>query len=654
MKHLPHSSLRPLLFFAVVFTMLASLWSSQIAFAQELQWKGRIDAMPASGLQGEWIVAGRAFAATAGTEFRTDKGPFAVGVCVEVEYVGAAQPFTATKIASKSSDDCTSGTATPGVTPSETPGVTPSETPGVTPSETPGVTPSETPGVTPSQTPSVTPSETPGAEREAYGLVQVMPASGFLGDWVIGGVAYTAPAGAEFKQRSGPLVVGACAKIHYSGAAAPFTAREIESRAAADCNGTIPPTPGATTTPGVTATPGVTGTPGVESEIYGRIDSFPAALIGEWVVDGIAYNAPAGAEFKQEDGAFAVGVCVKIHANPTTTPATIREIETEREYRCSGDDQNGGSAGEGEVYGILQSFPAGLTGAWNVAGLTFTADSATEFKQRNGAFAVGGMVKVHFIITTAGDFYAREIETKGGDDHRGGHVYGIVDSIPDGRVGVWRIGGIDYVATNTTRYEETQGVLTVGARVRVKYALDNAGQRVAQKIETTTSTGGADDPSHLKVFGFVNQMPASGLVGAWTIDNVVYTTTTATKFNENDGVIGVGAYVAVEYRVQNGANVVHEIEVKVPPGAGAQVGFGVIDDKGGATTAAVAANEMWRIGGVVYTVTPATDLDDLESALGIGNTALVNSYTAADGAQVATQIRGATLTSTLYLPNVRR
>ncbi len=584
--------------------------------------------MPASGLQGEWIVAGRAFAATASTEFRTDKGPFAVGVCVEVEYVGAAQPFTATKIASKSSDDCTSGTVTPGVTPSETP--------------------SQTPSTTPSQTPSATPSTTPGAEREAYGLVQVMPASGFLGGWVIGGVAYTAPAGAEFKQRNGPLVVGACAKIHYSGAAAPFTAREIESRAAADCNGTIPPTPG------VTATPGATGTPGAESEIYGRIDSFPAALIGEWVVDGVAYTAPAGAEFKQEDGAFAVGVCVKIHANTTTTPATIREIETEREYRCSGDDQNGGSAGEGEVYGILQSFPAGLIGAWNVAGLTFTADSATEFKQRDGAFAVGGMVKVHFIITTAGDFYAREIETKGGDDHRGGHVYGIVDSIPDGRVGVWRIGGIDYVATNTTRFEETQGALTVGARVRVKYALDNAGQRVAQKIETTTSTGGADDPSHLKVFGFVNQMPASGLVGAWTIDNVVYTATTATKFNENDGVIGVGAYVAVEYRVQNGVNVVHEIEAKVPPGAGAQVGFGVIDDKGGATTAAVAANEMWRIGGVVYTVTPATDLDDLESALGIGNTALVNSYTAADGAQVATQIRGATLTATLYLPILRK
>lgn len=623
MKHLPHPLLHPLLFFVVVFTILASLLSSQIAFAQELQWKGRIDAMPAGGLQGEWLVAGRAFTATAGTEFRTDKGPFAVGVCVEVEYVGTAQPFTATKIASKSSDDCTFGTATPSETPSQTPSITPSQTP----------------------------SATPGAAREAYGLVQAMPTGGFIGDWVLGGVAYTAPAGAEFKQRNGPLVVGACAKIHYSGVAAPFTAREIESRTASDCNGSISPTPGATTTPSVTATPGA------ESEIYGRIDSFPAALIGEWVVDGVAYTAPAGAEFEQEDGAFAVGACVKIHANPTTTPATIREIETERDYHCSGDNQNG-STGEGEVYGVLQSFPAGLIGAWNVAGLTFTTDSATEFKQRDGAFAIGGMVKVHFVITAAGDFYAREIETKGGDDHRGGHVYGVVDSIPAGRAGVWRIGSVDYVATDATRFEETQGALTVGARVRVKYVLDNGGQRVAQKIETTTSTGGADDPSHLKVFGFVNQMPASGLIGAWTIDNVVYTTTAATRFNENDAVLGVGAYVAVEYRVQNGANIVHEIEAKVPPGAGAQVGFGVIDDKGGATTAAttaaVAANEMWRIGGVVYTVTPATDLDDLESALGIGNTALVNSYTAIDGAQVATLIRGVTLTSTLYLPILRR
>ena len=113
MKHSPHQSLRTPMFFVVVFTFLASLWSSQVALAQELQWTGRIDAMPASGLQGDWLVAGRAFAATGSTEFRTDKGPFAVGVCVEVEYVGAAQPFTATKIASKNSDDCASGTATP-------------------------------------------------------------------------------------------------------------------------------------------------------------------------------------------------------------------------------------------------------------------------------------------------------------------------------------------------------------------------------------------------------------------------------------------------------------------------------------------------------------------------------------------------------------
>ena len=40
-------------------------------------------------------------------------------------------------------------------------------------------------------------------------------------------------------------------------------------------------------------------------------------------------------------------------------------------------------AGEGRSR-RLQSFPVGLVGEWNVAGMTFVADASTEFKQRNG------------------------------------------------------------------------------------------------------------------------------------------------------------------------------------------------------------------------------------------------------------------------------
>lgn len=545
MLHRGTRAMRLALALTAAFILAAAFWSGHIASAQELNWTGRITSLPAGGLLGTWNVAGRTFNATAATEFRQDKGPFAVGVCVEVEYVGASEPYNATKIASKSSDDCTAATPTP----------------------------SQTPSATPSTTPSVTPSATPGAEVERYG----------------------------------------------------------------------------------------------------RIDSFPAGLVGSWVVGGVTYTANNASEFKQENGAFAAGVCVKVHALTATTPATIREIETERDYRCGGQ---GGATPEAEIYGVLQSFPATLIGEWNVGGQVYVADAGTEFSQRNGPFAVGMTVKVHFSTDSAGVSRAREIETKyasdsGGRDDDGsgsfegaeGHAYGIADSVPAGLVGAWSIGGVSYTATASTQFEQSDGALVNGARVKVEYYLGGGGERIAKKIESTSDTGGATAPGSTKVFGFVEKMPTGGLVGVWTIGNVDYTAGAGTKFKENNALLGVGAYAAVEYFVQNGQRIAHEIEAHVPPGAGPQTRVGTIDDKGGANGAASAADNAaalaadaatWVIGGVPYRVIPATAFNDTFGALDVGGTVVVNSYPAADGALVATQIRGVTLTTSLFIPVVRR
>ena len=62
--------------------------------------------MPLGGFVGQWNVDGRTFVTTAGTDFRQENRAFAVGVRVEVEYTGAAERYSATKIASKSSDNC--------------------------------------------------------------------------------------------------------------------------------------------------------------------------------------------------------------------------------------------------------------------------------------------------------------------------------------------------------------------------------------------------------------------------------------------------------------------------------------------------------------------------------------------------------------------
>lgn len=62
-------------------------------------------------------------------------------------------------------------------------------------------------------------------------------------------------------------------------------------------------------------------------------------------------------------------------------------------------------------------------------------------------------------------------------------------------------------------------------------------------------------------------------------------------------------------------------------------------------------NSTWVIGGRSFVVTPSTRVD---GNLATSSTAWVNSYVAADGSQVATQIEGVTLDKSLYLPAMQR
>jgi hypothetical protein len=580
----------------IAFVLMVALWSDSSALTGGRNWRGHIDSLPANGVEGEWVVASRTFLVTEATQFHDSHEVFGAGVCVEVAYSGEAEPYLANKIVKKSDDACN--------------------------------------------------NETPTPIRETRGLIQAAPDEGLFGDWVIDGATYQAQRGAEFKQRNGPLVVGACAKVYYTGDQAPFRVRKLESQHAADCaGGTIPP---------VTPTPD----PGETIKVYGRIDSFPAELIGDWVVDEVTYHATAETEFKQRNGPFAIDACVKVEAytltGATATPSTIRKIETERDYKCRNDNDDEQFIGRGELYGEVQSFPEELLGEWNVAGLSLEADAETQFDQSNGAFAVGAIVKVRFLIRNTGEFYARSIETKSAERPHKGHAFGVIDSLPEGEIGVWTIGGIEYQVTPQTILHARHGALEAGAKVRVKYQVDNAGVRTALKIATTRSQGGATLPGHLRAFGFVTQMPPEGLAGEWTIDGVVYLAGPETHFKENNGLLGVGAYVGVEYFMQEGRAVAHEIASKVPPGAGARSAIGNIDRIEEITAAAAGDEEVWRIAGVNYLITPATDIDDLESALEVGNTAFVNSYEAEDGALIATLVRGVTLDSTLYLPSVSR
>jgi hypothetical protein len=113
----------------------------------------------------------------------------------------------------------------------------------------------------------------------------------------------------------------------------------------------------------------------------------------------------------------------------------------------------------------------------------------------------------------------------------------------------------------------------------------------------------------------------------------------------------------VKYRIVNGQRIVGELETENPPGSGDNNHMGKIEQAGDDSVVAAglaAGDALWRIGGKTYLVTPSTDLDDSQGALEVGSTALVNSYTATDGTQVATQISGIDVTNAVYLPMTTR
>ena len=422
--------------------------------------------------------------------------------------------------------------------------------------------------------------------------------------------------------------------------------------------------------------PGHGGGPGEGSEFRGIVEMIPGNRIGEWTISGKPYNVTAQTEIKERYGTIAVGSCVVGALSSDST--YVRELKSARKFACEpgGDDHggdNGGSnQGRGELYAKLVSFPDGLIGEWVIGTLTFTADANTEFSEKNGPFTVDGYVKVEFVVQQDNSFLAQEIKTVAvphddgdddGPDHGHGHgeiehqavAFGAIETVPDaGGEGVWQIGGITYTVTISTELATKNGALEVGQNVRVKYLLDEYGNRVAKQIKSMPPAAGGNPQGEPRVVGFVEAMPpeGDGFVGSWTVAGVELVTDANSKFDEEDGLIDVGTFVKVKYRMDGTTRVIVEMESHVMPGGGDNDHIGEcqsMDDN--ATAAALgAAATTWQIGGRSYVVTDAT----MVGSVAVGDTVLVNSYTDASGAQVATRITNVTLDNLLFLPAAAR
>lgn len=574
--------------------------------------KGLVQSLPERGLLGTWLIEGVEYLANESTEFEQEEGPFVEGACVEVEFFPSSTPPIIHEIETEELEDC---------------------------------------------------EEAQGEERTVFGRIQSFP-EGLIGEWIVNDVTYVTTVSTEFEEEEGAFAAGVCVEIEFRDGSSPFKAKEIETEEAEKCNGssmTPEPTDTSTPDPNETPTPATAVTP--EAKQIGRIDSFPTDLVGEWVIDGQSYIANTNTEFEEEHGRFDEGVCVEVQWLAMGQERLAREIETEKEHECTEE----GETAEGELFGLIQSFPEELLGEWNIGGMTFVADSNTEFKQEKGEFAIGATVKVEFFIGQDGLNYAKEIKTKfksddGGDDDddgdddendrhdRKGKAFGPIENFPSSLIGSWIIGGNEYIATDRTEFEQEDGQFAEGVQVKVKYYLNSQDQRIAKEIKTTDDDGGASQTDHFKFFGFVDEMPPSGFKGQWTIDQIAFITDSKAQFEEENGLLAVGAYVEVEYLVRGGRNWIHEIETHVPPGAGEHDVIGTLQSINPVAVSSGGSLVTWLIDNKTYTVLTATDLNEQNGAFVVGATVSVNSYTAKDGHEIATRIETVHLVNTVYLP----
>ncbi|MDW8269857.1 MAG: DUF5666 domain-containing protein, partial [Anaerolineae bacterium] len=487
-------------------------------------WRGWIESQPIGTNLGTWVVGGRAFQADSHTEFDQEEGPLVVGACAKVKYQTVNGVDRAVEIDSEPPTDC-GATATPTLPPGASPTPTRTATPG-------------------------------GQDVSVKARVDSMPAGGLIGVWVIGGVSYTTDANTVFRQDHGPFRVGACVEVEYH-TSHPSYARKIATKSDDNCppNGgaTATPTPTRTVTPDATptrtVTPTVTPTPDDRGgtgrrELYGVIESFPASLIGLWQIGGMTFVADAGTRFEQERAAFAVGVLVEVHF--TTDAAGVnRALKIESTAAGSGAP----IGMEGHAFGTVEAMPTGsLVGTWRIGGVDYTATTATRFKQNHGPLAIGAWVKVEYVQAADGMRTARKIETTSTASNPAqpehAKAYGFVQQKPPtGFLGTWVINGIAYIADASTRFDETRGLLALGAYVEVEY-IPGASNRIV-KLETHVPPGaGPDDRA-----GVIQQMDApsrlSAISAVWVIEGVSYQVLPATVLDDSLGPLAVGSTAAV-------------------------------------------------------------------------------------------------------------
>lgn len=287
-------------------------------------------------------------------------------------------------------------------------------------------------------------------------------ASPITATWVISGVEFVSTPKTEYETENGPLVEGACASVKYSVVNGSNIAKEIQSEKMYRCMnnvafnqaygylvtypsdllGTwiISDTNGMSLTFESTASTVVfnkdalqegacTGVKystdaGINYAAYVRVwpaeacqgflgkyqprgkliatvDSRPDGTnVGPWVMAGVTLTATESTRVEEKQAPLVVGNCADAKYDPTNGAMLLRQLEGEESEDC----QNKDGMTSFTLYGVTEMMPSsGITGTWQVSGVSFQVVSDTLVMSRHGEFAIGAYVKVRFTYDPSSD-----------------------------------------------------------------------------------------------------------------------------------------------------------------------------------------------------------------------------------------------------------
>ncbi len=295
------------------------------------------------------------------------------------------------------------------------------------------------------------------------GTIQTLPASGMTGDWTVGSKTVHVTAATEIRQEDGAAAVGASVEVKGSlRADGSVDASRIEVKRA-----------------------GNAGEP-EDDDFVGAITELPGAagFVGDWTVGGKTVHVTASTRLNAEGGVFAVGSSVEVKGT-TRTDGSIDATEIELKSSAPA----GMPPGQSNFRGAIESLPAGgIVGDWMVSGKTVHVSATTRIVPAGGTPTVGGFVEVQGTSRADGSIDASKIEVKfapPAGTPAPTEFRGAIESLPAGPgfVGDAVVSGRTIHITATTRIDQEDGALAVGAMVEVKGTAQTDGSIDAKRIE---------------------------------------------------------------------------------------------------------------------------------------------------------------------------